>query len=501
MKILTTDQIRAADAYTIENEPISSIDLMERASCSFVEAYLNLPVGQSAVTVICGPGNNGGDGLAIARLLSERNIKVEVWLVKPGETLSEDCSINLERWKSIGTTIEITTSEQLVDLKPRATIIDAIFGSGLSRGIGGMVAEVVQIINETACLVVSVDMPSGLFAERSQQEGKIVEADYTLSFQAPKLAFFLPQNDPYVGTWKILDIGLSKAFLDNAQSSLRAIDSRFIHEFSNKPSRFAHKGVFGHALVVAGSKGKMGAAILSARAALRGGAGLLTVHVPGCGYVPIQTAVPEAMCQVDQHEEICTSVDLTVKTTSIAIGPGLGQAEDTKLAFKHLLQKVSKPMVIDADGLNIISQHPEYLELVPANSILTPHPKEFQRLAGTIKNDYHRLELQREYAKQHQVILVYKGANTTVALPDGRLFFNTSGNPGMATAGSGDVLTGFIAGLLTRTGDSVLAAVAGVYLHGLAGDLSAEDISTTSLIAGDIIDYLGSAIQKSNLLL
>lgn len=501
MKILTTRQVREADAYTIQNEPISSVDLMERASRAFVEAYLNLPVGQSAVTVICGPGNNGGDGLAVARLLTERNIKVEVWLVNPGGRLSTDCALNLKRWRSMGPLVEITSVDQLQNLKPEATVIDAIFGSGISRGIEGLVAEVVKIINDTTCLVVAVDMPSGLFAEQANPKGEVVKADYTLSFQVPKLGFFLPQNDQFVGTWKILDIGLNQTYLGSIDTILCAIDARFLQEFKKKPSRFAHKGVFGHALLVAGSKGKMGAAILAARAALRGGTGLLTLHVPQCGYVPVQTAVPEAMCQVDRNEEVCTHVELSQKTTVVAVGPGLGLSQDTKLAFKTLLEGISKPMVIDADGLNILSQHSEFLGLIPANSILTPHPKEFERLAGKMTDDYHRLEVQAEFAINYQVILVYKGANTTIALPDGRLFFNTSGNPGMATAGSGDVLTGFITGLLSRTDDPILAAVAGVYLHGLAADLAVMDISPTSLIAGDIIDYLGPAIQKCNLLL
>jgi NAD(P)H-hydrate epimerase len=501
MKVLTTEQIRAADAYTIKYQPIASIDLMERASRAFVECYLSLPVAQLPVTVVCGPGNNGGDGLAIARLLAHKNFEVEVWLLRLSPNLSQDCQINLERWKEHERLTEITSPQQLDNLSAAPVIIDAIFGSGISRGITGIAADLVRFINNSGSQVVSVDMPSGLFADQPNQAGETVEAHYTLSFQVPKLAFFLPQNYRYVGEWKVLDIGLSQQFIDEVKTNRYAVDLPLVQQFQRPQNRFAHKGNFGHAILVAGARGKMGAAILAARAAFRGGVGLLTVHIPACGYTVLQTAVPEAMCQSDPNPEMCTDISLSEKITTVGIGPGLGTADDTAMGMRRLLEQVSMPVVIDADGLNILSEHREYLELIPPQSILTPHPKEFERLAGEAKDDYHRLQLQVDFAGRYKVIIIYKGAHTTIALPDGSLYFNTSGNPGMATAGSGDVLTGFLTGLLARTGDPVASAIVGTHLHGLAGDLAARDISETSLMAGDIIRFLGPAINRCNLLL
>jgi NAD(P)H-hydrate epimerase len=472
---------------------------MERASMAFVEDYVNLPVGQSPVTVVCGPGNNGGDGLAIARLLHQRNYQVEVWLIKLGAGSSTNNRMNLKHWKEFGGVVEIKEPAQLKGLAPKGVIIDAIFGSGIGRGISGLPAEVIEFINKSRCLVVAVDMPSGLFAEQPNPDGAIIEADHTLSFQVPKLAFFLPQNQTYVGDWHILDIGLDGQFMGQLQVDQFSIDQSLIQGFRRAEHKYAHKGNFGHALLVVGAKGKMGAAVLAANAALRGGLGLLTVHVPVCGYQILQTKVPEAMCQLDDHENKCTDVQVSEGITSIGVGPGLGQARETVRGLKKLLETADSPMVIDADGLNIISQHRECLHLLPNQSILTPHPKEFQRLAGEATDDYQRLQIQKEFASRYGVIVVYKGAHTTVALPDGKLFFNTTGNSGMATAGSGDVLMGLITGLLTRTKDPVLAAVVGVYIHGLAGDLAATAISKPALTAGDIIQQIGPAIKNTNL--
>jgi NAD(P)H-hydrate epimerase len=477
MKVLSTEQIRASDAFTIANEPIASIDLMERASEAFVAAYLKLPLGKESVTIVCGPGNNGGDGLAVARLLLAKGLQVQVWMVKLGANLSPDCQTNMSRWLKVGKVTEVSNISQIEKLEPIGVIIDALFGSGLSRGVTGLAAQVINIINSSNCPIVAVDMPSGLFAEKPNPEGAVVEADFTLSFQTPKLAFFLPQNQANVGDWQILDIGLDQNYIEGLSSKHFAVDHAVVQRFERKPDNFAHKGKFGHALLVAGSKGKIGAAVLSSKAALRGGLGLLSVHLPACGYQVIQTAVPEAMCQVDVNENINTNVPVPGNITAIGIGPGIGTDPQTVKTFENILTQNNHPMVVDADGLNILGEHHDYLQLLPPNTILTPHPKEFQRLAGEIDDDYHRLEVQSEFSKKYQVILVYKGAFTTVALPDGRLFFNTTGNSGMATAGSGDVLTGLILGLLTRTGDPVLASVVGVYLHGMAGDLAAESIS------------------------
>jgi NAD(P)H-hydrate epimerase len=499
MKILTTEQIRSADAYTITHEPIPSLQLMERASEVFVETFVKLPIEKSPVVVVCGQGNNGGDGLAIARLLKDKNYLVQVWIVKLSETYSADCQENLKKWLALGSVTEIDHLDQLHQLKPKGVVIDAIFGSGISRGISGLAGEVVAHINALECSVVAVDMPSGLFADGPNPNGVIVEADYTLSFQTPKLAFLLPQNQKYVGSWHLLDIGLDSEYIDQLPSSLQLSDSQTILKYGRPVDKFAHKGLFGHGLLVSGSKGKIGAAVLSAKAALRSGLGLLTIHVPACGYQVVQTAIPEAMCQVDEQTDIISEVLLDRNFSHIGIGPGIGTAKQTAKALEKILSHTKQPMVIDADGLNILGEHREYLELLPRNTILTPHPKEFQRLAGKPKNDYHRLELQQELARKLQVIVICKGAYSTVALPDGRLTFNNTGNPGMATAGSGDVLTGIILGLLNRTGDPELAAVVGTYLHGLAGDLAAAQSSYPAMIASDLVENIGGAIKSLNL--
>jgi len=500
MKILTADQVRAADSHTIENEPISSIDLMERAAVAFTESFLTLPLSPLPVLIICGPGNNGGDGLAIARLLSERNYQVEVWLIRLGADLSEDCSTNLTRWQRIGKVVEIHQSGQLPAPDNQKVIIDALFGSGINRGITGLAAEVINYINQCKCQVVAVDMPSGLFADRpSPGDGAITKAQYTLSFQVPKLAFFLPENYQYVGTWKVVDIGLHQQFIQDQQSNYFTIDQNSLPKPSGPVSMFSHKGSFGHALLVTGSQGKMGAAILSSRAALRAGLGLLTVHIPACGYTALQTAVPEAMCSIDHQQQWISDIVDADNYKAIGVGPGIGQNPATVEAFSNLLKKCDCPMVIDADGLNILSAKPSLLEKLPGNSILTPHPGEFVRLVGAFTNDFQRLEMQQQFAKKYQVILICKGAFTTVALPNGAVYFNTTGNSGMATAGSGDVLTGLITGLLSRSANPVLAALAGVYIHGTAGDLAADEHTAVSMVAGDIIEHIGAAIRKLNL--
>ena len=341
--------------------------------------------------------------------------------------------------------------------------------------------------------MVSIDIPSGLFADQPITKGEIIKADFVVSFQTPKLAFLLPQSGKYCGKVEIVDIGLHRDFLIQEQTNLFTLEARKVFSQLQKRKRFGYKNQYGHGLLMAGSFGKMGAAILASRASLKSGVGLLTTHIPACGYQVFQTSVPEAMASVDSSDrfiQTCPEID---KYDAIAIGPGLDRDVYTADVLITIFKNFKKPIVLDADALNILSDQRELIDVLPANTILTPHPGEFRRLAGPWENDFDRLKLQKQWSIDHQVIIVLKGANTSISLPNGTIYFNTTGNPGMATAGSGDVLTGVILGLLCQGYSPVQSAVIGVFVHGLAGDLGVNFLGEISLTAGDIIEYLPMA--------
>jgi len=494
LKILSAQQTRALDVYTIAHEPIASIDLMERASQAFVTWFTGRFPVTERVGIVCGTGNNGGDGLAIARLLKEWGYTVRVWIVKGPTGETEDFKTNRARISNVPVT-DITTAPAENVFSGCDILIDAVFGSGLSRPVEGLYAEVIRRINEADAVRVAVDIPSGLRAD-APSRGEVVKARYTVTFQLPKLGFLFPDNAQFVGQWCAVDIGLSKDFLRQEPVSHYYLTPRAIRRRLKDRSTFDHKGTFGHALLVAGSLGKIGAAVLASRAVLRAGAGLLTVHAPTCGYVVLQTSVPEAMVIQDVSPDYTTAVAGVDKYTTIGVGPGLGQAQPTVEALGRLLRQFRKPMVIDADALNILAAHPEMLEFVPPGSILTPHPKEFERLAGPWKDDFERLELQKGLAARLQSVVVLKGAHTSIAAPDKTVYFNATGNPGMATGGTGDVLTGLLTGLLSQGYSPGEAALLGVYLHGLAGDRAARDLGQESLIASDLIDAFPGAFRE-----
>ena len=521
MKILTAEETRKADAYTIAHEPVKSIDLMERAAKACVSwltsAVSPLSLDNRAkgegwerssgvggeVRIFCGMGNNGGDGLAIARLLAAKKFKVEVYIIRYSDKCSPDFLINEKRLKKVkGVKIHNIASAAgfplTINHQPLTIVVDCLFGSGLNKPVEGLAAEAVKLINRSGCPVVSIDIPSGLFADTHSlsKDAAIVRANHTLSFESPKLAFMFPENGEYVGGFTVLDIGLLEGFIAGLPSKnyfVRDIEARFLHK---KRSRFGHKGTYGHALIVAGGYGKMGAAVLAGRACLSAGAGLVTAHIPKCGYEIIQTANPEVMVQTDSEEKSISDNIKIEKYNAIGIGPGIGMEKETQNALKVLIQNASIPLVLDADALNILSENKTWLSFLPPNCILTPHPGEFKRLAGQADNDFERLQLQKEFSIKHRVYLVLKGAQTCITCPDGDVYFNSTGNPGMATAGSGDVLTGIITGLLAQGYDSKKAAVLGVYLHGLAGDMAAARFSEESLISGNIIKFLGEAYKS-----
>ena len=493
LKILNTTQIKALDKATIEGEPIASIDLMERASMAFVRWFVVKFNYKQKVGIICGTGNNGGDGLAIARLLTERRYNIAVWIVRGSAPETEDFKANLARLSGVTPTI-ITAKPTDALFNGVDVLVDALFGSGLSRALEGTYAGVVETLNRADGVRVAVDVPSGLMCD-APSSGPIVKADFTVTFQLPKLTFMLPEYGAFVGHWELVDIGLSKSHIAQAETSNFFLTSAWARTQINPRKKFTHKGDHGKALVVAGSYGMMGACVLTTRATLRSGAGLVTAHVPRCGYDIIQSSAPEAMASVDAHESYLTTVPDLEGYTCIGIGPGLGtHGSSAKVVEKVLLS--GKPAVIDADAINLIVEH-GLQKLLHSKAVLTPHPGEFRRLAGDWANDFARLELQRKLSVQTGATIVLKGAHTSIATRDGHVRFNSTGNPGMATGGSGDVLTGIITGLLAQGLDPSVAAALGVYLHGKAGDRALAQMGGHAIIASDIIDMIPSSLRSS----
>ena len=486
MKILHTEQIRQADQYTIQHEPISSVDLMERAASQVFGWIVKHVAKGDKVMLFCGMGNNGGDGLVVARLLFGEGFQPEVFMVRYTGKMSPDCEANYLRLKNdtAGPITDILTENDFPKIHGNEIIVDALFGSGLNRPVEGLAGELINYLNQQRAIRVAIDIASGLFADAPNPQGAIFHPDYTLSFQTPKLAFLMPENDSFVGQLEILDIQLHPQFLDEVTVDNFLIEKKMIKEILHHRTKFSHKGTYGHALLVAGSEGKTGAAILGAKSCLRTGVGLLSIKLPQSAWTPLQTSVPEAMIHVDDQLD---------SFNAIGIGPGLGKDETAQRMVRHLIQDAQVPLVMDADALNILSENKTWLSFLPSKTILTPHPKEFERLFGKTSTGFSRLELQREMARKHDIIIVLKGANTAIALPNGAVFFNCTGNPGMATAGSGDVLTGMILSLLAQRYTPEEAAVLGVFLHGLAGDFAAEAIGQEALIASDITENIGKA--------
>ncbi|MEA3445269.1 MAG: NAD(P)H-hydrate dehydratase, partial [Bacteroidota bacterium] len=492
MKILNVEQIRQADKFTIENEPIESIDLMERAATQLKQWLIENFNSDRQIKVFAGPGNNGGDGLALARLLSDHEYYVEVFLPLISDSLSPNCQINLDRLKEQGL-VKIQTIDEhdyLPELTEDDIIIDALFGSGLNRILEGFIVRIIQHINACGATVVAIDTPSGLFSDdnfSNLPEG-IIQADYTLSFEFPKLAFFFQENFEYVGDWFVLPIKLISDFIDESEINYCYCSGSELAKKVVKRKRFDHKGKFGHAFLISGSYGKIGAAVLAARACLRAGIGLLTVHIPRFGYEIIQTAIPEAMTSIDKYDKVISKIPSTDNYTAIGVGPGIGRSRQSSYALKDLLEKATMPLIIDADAINIISEYRELIQFIPPNSIITPHPKEFARLVGKSEGNFDRLQQQINFSKENQVVVVLKGAFTSVSSIEGKIYFNTTGNPGMAKGGCGDVLTGVILALYGQHYSSFDAAVLGVFLHGLAADLAIKETGEEALLSSDIIN-------------
>ena len=500
MKVLSAAQIRALDAYTIENEPISSIDLMERASSTFANWFTQkFQDEDKPIYIFCGIGNNGGDGLAVARLLHQKFYNVQVYVCQFGANPSPDFNTNLERLPARADIplIKIEKEDAFPNLDETGILIDAIFGSGLNRPVEGYWAALFEYLNQQAHKIVSIDIPSGVFADQTSS-GTSIEADSTFSFEFPKLAFFFPENQDRLGDWTFETIQLHPTFIETLDTKFHYVDLDFAKKLLKKRSKFDHKGTYGHALLIMGSYGKIGAAVLAAKACLRVGTGLVSVHAPKTAYDILQISIPEAMVSMDEDQYMFTNHPDLSPYKAIGIGCGLGKEGPSALGLKHLLEDWARPILLDADALNILSMYSEWYDLIPKESILTPHPKEFERLFGSTSDNFERNTLQTTMAQQLGCYIVLKGANTCIACPDGTCYFNSTGNPGMATAGSGDVLSGIITGLLAQRYSSFEAAILGVYLHGLAGDLGAASLGEVSLIAGDITSYLSEAFNYLN---
>jgi len=501
MKIFSVFQIRKADAYTITQEPISSIDLMERASENCFNWIINhIDYKNKPFMVFCGTGNNGGDGLAVARMLTEKKLDVTTYILDFGSKKSDDFQINEKRLSQTRNAriFYLKEKDDLPLISENAVVIDAIFGSGLSKPVDGFIASVINTINASAAFTLAIDIPSGLFGDNNfGNAGAIIKADVTLSLQFPKLSFLFPMYGHYAGKWVIVPIGLHEAFINNENCDNYFTLQNDISCLMKKREKFAHKGHFGHTLLVCGSFGKMGAAVLAAKACMRSGVGLLTIHAPQCGYNILQSVVPEAMLKSDKNKNYITENYFNDNFVAVGIGPGLDKNTDTVNAFYQLLDCCKKPMVIDADAINILAENEHLKALMPSNSILTPHIKEFERFANEhFDDDFRRFEKQKELSTKYKIIIVLKGAYTCITSPDGKAYFNSTGNPGMATGGSGDVLTGIITSLLSQAYMPLDAARLGVFLHGMAGDMATHELSEYSLIASDIINYLPDAFKK-----
>jgi len=502
MKVFTSNQIHELDQYTMEHEPIKSIDLMERAAKALTRAISETWSADMQVVVFAGPGNNGGDALAVARMLAEQRYAVSVFLFNVNGKLSEDCKTNKQRIadsRQVKSFIEVTNEFDPPALSSDTLVIDGLFGSGLNKPLAGGFASLVKYINQSAAKVVSIDVPSGLMTEDNTYNvrANIIQADQTLTLQNIKLSFLFAENQKCIGKLRVLDIRLSKDGIEKTHTPYRIIEETELRPRLLRRDDYAHKGDMGNALIVAGSYGMAGAAVLATRACLRSGAGKVAVCTPRRNNYILQTAVPEAVMKLDKDECFFSEAIDTADFDAVGIGPGLGRQEGSAIAFITQLRRCQAPLVVDADGLNILASHRAWFQQLPKDIIMTPHPKEFDRLAGNNFNDsYERLSSARDMAERFKAYIILKGHHSALCLPNGDVVFNSTGNAGMATAGSGDVLTGIITGLLARGYKQADACMIGMYIHGLAGDLAAKDLGQESLVASDIIKYLPQAFLR-----
>ena len=504
MKIFTSAQIHELDHYTMEHEPIRSIDLMERAAKALTRAITDSWANTTPVVVFAGPGNNGGDALAVARMLAEQNFKVSVYLFNINGKLSEDCAKNQQRIldsRKIKDFFEVRDEFDPPVLEKNMLIIDGLFGSGLNKPLSGGFASLVKYINQSPSYIISIDIPSGLMTEDNTYNvrANIIKADTTLTLQQKKLSFLFPENQQFIGRLKVLDIRLSEEGIRKIEALYTVTDENDIRSKLRQRNEFVHKGNMGTALIIAGSYGMAGAAVLATKACLRSGVGKVIVHTPRRNNDILQISVPEAVMSIDHDEKYFSETIDAEDIDAVCMGPGLRQQENTAIAMISQVRRSQCPIVLDADALNILSNHRAWLQQLPKNIIMTPHPKEFDRLNGaSCADSFERLSRARDLAEHLNAYIILKGHYSALCMPNGHVVFNSTGNAGMATAGSGDVLSGITTGLLARGYQHGDACIMGMYLHGLAGDLAAKELGMESMVASDIIRYLPKAFQRIN---
>lgn len=495
MKIYSADQIYEAITTTIEKNKITSNELMEFAGTQiFNWFHTRMQGAQVPIHIYCGIGNNGGCGLVLGRQLLHHGYNVHTYVVNFSDKRTKDFLINYDRIKEFKIWPRLLSSgEEFPEMKKEDIIVDAIFGIGLNRETSDWVKDLIKYINASETFTVSLDVPSGLYPNHAPEDIEaVIESNYTLTFQAPKLSFFLPETGIYMQQWEAIDAGLDSEYLQSVEAEVELIDTLEILPLYVPREKYAHKGTYGHSLIVGGSYGKIGAVTLASSACLRVGTGLITAYIPECGYTILQTSLPEAMVICDENERNITKIEYDIEPKAIGIGIGLGTDAATVKALKAFLKTNKTPLVIDADALNILATNKTVLKSIPKGSILTPHPKELERLIGEWTDDFDKLEKTKAFSKKYDVVVIIKGAHTITCYAD-KLYINNTGNPGMATAGSGDVLTGMLTGLISQGYDSVTAAILGVYLHGKAGDIALPSFGYQALTAGDIVEHIGDA--------
>ncbi|WP_299113707.1 NAD(P)H-hydrate dehydratase [uncultured Winogradskyella sp.] len=498
MKVFSKAQIYEGDKLTTERQNIASTDLMERAGTQiFNWIHTRMQGAQVPIHIFCGIGNNGGDGLVLSRHLITHGYNVITYIINCSDKRSKDFLINYDRIKNVTKdwpkmlSCSGDFSEIMIDEKD--IIVDAVFGIGLNRPPNDWVKELFQKWKSSKAFTLAIDIPSGLYTDRAvEDENAVVYAGYTLSFQSPKLVFFLPETAKYTIQWEVLDIGIDREYLMQTETEVELISKFEVLPLYKPREKFAHKGDFGHVMILGGSHGKIGAVNLASRASLSSGAGLVTAYVPECGYNSLQASLPEAMVITDAETKFISAINFDIEPTVIGVGVGLGTTDKTIKALENFLKKNKAPLVIDADGINILSKKKTLLKLLPEQTILTPHPKELERLIGKWSDDFDKLKKVKAFTKKYNIIVLIKGANSITVYGD-KLYVNTTGNSGMATAGSGDVLTGIISGLVAQGYKPLNATVFGVYLHGRSADISLEDYGYQSLMASHIIETLGEA--------
>ncbi|MEP3836859.1 MAG: NAD(P)H-hydrate dehydratase [Algibacter sp.] len=496
MKVFSKEQIYEGDKLTADRQKISSTELMERAGTQiFNWIHARMQGAQVPIHVFCGIGNNGGDGLVLARHLITHGYNVNTFVINCSDKRSKDFLVNYDRIKNVTKKwpVLLNCAEDFPEINAEDIIVDAVFGIGLNRPIDTWVKQLFIHFRTSKAFTLAIDIPSGLFPDKPiEDEDAVVWAGYTLSFASPKLVFFLPETAKYTVQWEVLDIGLDQEFLFTTETEVELIGKHEVLPNYMPREKYSHKGQFGHTLIIGGSYGKIGAVTLASRAALSSGAGLVSVFVPKCGYYPLQAAFPEAMVITDINEELITNIEFNIEPTVVAFGIGAGTNKQTGSAFEVFLKTNKAPLVIDADGINLLAKKKSLLKFLPESSILTPHPKELERLIGAWNDDFEKLNKVKAFAKKHKVIIIIKGAHS-ITVYDDKLYVNTTGNSGLSTAGSGDVLTGIVTGLVSQGYNPLVAAIFGVYLHGKSADIAVEDFGYQSLIASHVIDYLGEA--------